>query len=147
MSSYATAGQLAAYAAGTPYAASPSITDPAAAARLLDLVAQDLDAEAFVALPRRAGLPKLDVADLDPDEVEGLVAAACAQAVYRVEMGPEHFVRAQRSRVSGRAYSAEGALPIIGPQAARELASAALWRVTATVGRRSRFDPDRWQAR
>jgi hypothetical protein len=83
--------------------------------------------------------------DLELEERTALSQATCAQAIYRLEMGPEHFVRAQRERVTGRAFSAEGKLPILGPQASRLLASAGLFRLTAGVGRRGDRGR-RWQA-
>lgn len=141
MADYATEADLAAYAAGTAYqsrlpAAAPDRT------RLLELAERDIDAHALPLEPQNAtaGRPKLAGLQLAEDEAEALNRATCAQAVYRLEMGDEHFVRAQRERVTGRNFSAEGKLPIVGPQAYRELAAGGFNRLTTSVG--SRRDPD-----
>lgn len=135
MPTYATKEQLAAYAAGTVYAARlPADGDRD---RLLELAEQDLDQEAFPVLEidEETGR-KVLVPDLDPQPQGALQRAVCAQAIYRIEMGDEHFTRAQRQRVTGRGFSKEGKLPIVGPQAMRELAAGDLLRLSTSVGRR-----------
>lgn len=136
MPTYATSAELQAYVNGTSYATRL----PADLDRLLELAEADLDGEVFgvTFAPADYGAARvLNPADLDLDERPALSAATCAQAVYRVEMGDEHFVRAQREKVSGRSFSAEGKLPVIGPQAWRELGRAGdLTRLTTSVGGR-----------
>ena len=141
MATYATEAELTAYAAGTSYAG--RIPGQAAdRTRLLELAEQDLDQEAFPVeeIDSTTGR-KVVVADLDDEtEVPALSRAVCAQALYRIEMGDEHFVRAQRQRVAGRGFSREGKLPIVGPQAFRELQAADLLRLSTSVGRRRTSD-------
>lgn len=137
MPTYATKEELAAYAAGTAY--SSRLPAENARDRLLELAELDLDAEAFPILPLHDDPAKRKVqptGDLEARERAALSRATCAQAIYRIEMGDEHFVRAQRQRVSGRAFTAEGKLPIVGPQAERELAAGGLFRLTTRVGGR-----------
>lgn len=149
MATYAAIADLEAYVDGTAY----ELRLPAADVdkeRLLELAERDLDGTAWPTLPRRqAPAPKVDPADLDAAEQRpALVAAACAQAVYRLEMGDEHFVRAQRQRVQTRAVTAEGRLPILGPEAQRELASAGLFALSLPSHGRgfgAGRDPDLWQ--
>jgi hypothetical protein len=144
--SYCTPSNLRSYVAGGAYEARIPDDDPATIL-LIERAELDLDAEAFVLLPRRPGDRKVDVLTLDPEELEGLAAATCAQVVYRLEMGDEFFVRAQRQSVSTRAVSHVGKLPTIGPQTERELAAASLWRLTTSArGRGAGCDPDRWQS-
>lgn len=122
------------------------VDDPAGFARLIERAEQDLDALAFTLLPRRDDAPKVDLDDLDAHEQQGLVAATAAQVAYRLEMGPEFFVRAQRESVSSRAVSHKGRLPTLGPQTSRELTAAGLWRLTTSTRRRPGADPDRWNS-
>lgn len=143
---YATEADLAAYVAGTAYEGRIPADAPARD-RLLELAERDLDQQAFLALEADAATGrKILLGDLDVQEKAGLSAAACAQAVYRVEMGDEHFTRAQRERVTGRAFAAEGKLPILGPQASRELAAAGLFARTTTLGRRRYGEAERFQS-
>lgn len=140
-STYAAAADLVAYVAGTAYKDRIPADEPGRTA-LLEKAELDLDAQAFPVLATddttgRKMLPS----DLDPNEVSALKRATCAQAVYRVEMGDEFFVRAQRERVTGRSFSAEGKLPVLGPEASRELTGGGLHRRTTSTGRR-RSDPD-----
>lgn len=142
---YATEADLTAYAAGTAYE-DRIPADGAARDRLLELAEGDLDQQAFpaVAIDDATGR-KILLGDLDVQEKAALSRATCAQAVFRVEMGDEHFTRAQRERVTGRAFAAEGKLPILGPQASRELAAAGLFARSTTVGRRRFSEADRFR--
>lgn len=146
MATYATEAELAAYVAGTAYES--RIPDEAPAReRLLELAERDLDTAAFVVVPLNPdpALPKVDPAgDLDAEERPALSRACCAQAVYRVEMGDEHFVRAQRVRTTRLPLILEGKLPIVGPEAARELSAAGLFRLSTSVG--GRREADRFQS-
>lgn len=140
MPTYATEAELVAYAAGTAYAARlPGQAGDRT--RLIELAEADLDQEAFLisAVDEETGR-KLVVGDLDDTEESSLSRATCAQAIYRIEMGDEHFVRAQRQRVSGRGFTKEGKLPIVGPQATRELVGGNLLQLSTSVGRRRRDD-------
>lgn len=133
---YATAAELDDYVEGTAYEG--RFGDAARKDRILELAERDLDQEAFLLDAPNAttiAAPKLVPTELDREPREGLKRATCAQAVYRLEMGDEHFVRAQRERVTGRGFSAEGKLPIVGPQAWRELSAVGLPRLsTSTAG-------------
>lgn len=137
MPTYATKEDLAAYAAGTSYEGRLPAGD-GARDRLLELAERDLDQEAFPTLVVDAAVGR-KVVPVDLDELTerpSLSAATCAQAIYRIEMGDEHFTRAQRQRVAGRGFSREGKLPILGPQAQRELQAGDLLRLSTSVGRR-----------
>lgn len=152
LATYANEGDLTNYASGTAYDnelnAAPDID------RLIQLAEPDIDhACGQVWAPNPDGGRLWTPADLDPADAAGLARATCAQVLYRLEMGDEFFVRAQRERISGRAFSAEGKLPIVGPQAWRELEITSLVRrTTSTTGRRARpqksagwgDDPDFW---
>lgn len=108
----------------------------------------DLDQRAFTTWPRDPDPTKrkFDPAGLDDVERDEVKRACCAQAEYRIEMGQEHFVRAQRYRVSRRGSSTEGKLPIIGPQVWAELRNSTLLRqTTRTGGRRGSRSPG-WPA-
>lgn len=139
---YATTVQVGEYLAGTVHA-DMLPDDPAAVTRLIDLAERDIDAIAFVTLPRRAGAHKIDPAALDAGQAEALASAIAAQVAYRLEMGPEFFVRAQRERVQTRNVSHVGRLPTLGPQTSRELTGGALWHLTSSSHGRAN---DRWQA-
>lgn len=151
---YATALDLELYVQGTSYETQIPTTQ-AASERAIALAEPDVDhACGNVWMPNQAG-DRLwfPLSDLSAADVAGLRRATCAQVLYRLEMGDEHFVRAQRERVTGRAFSAEGKLPIVGPQTWRELRSTTLVRrSTQTGGRRGRparahgwgDDPDFW---
>jgi hypothetical protein len=145
MPTYTDQDALKAYAAAVGYA--DRLPPDADLDQLIEQAEGDVDRIAFAALPLNAtlGLPKMPAADLYAEEQAALGQATCAQAVYRLEMGPEHFVRAQREKVTGRAFSAEGKLPILGPEASRLLAAAGLFRVTTAVGHRG-ASSRRWQA-
>ena len=52
-----------------------------------------------------------------------LMRATCAQAEYRIQMGPAFFRKAQHASVSGPKFSTSGMLPRIGPKVAEELAA------------------------
>lgn len=75
-------------------------------------------------------------ADLEDDDAAALVRATCAQAEYRVEMGPAFFRRPQFNKTKGPDYETEGQAPIVGPAAMRELTYSRLLRLTASIGDR-----------
>lgn len=79
---------------------------------------------------------KFIIGDLEPEDVTALSRATCAQAEYRVEMGPAFFRRPQADKVSGPDFSQEGQLPIVGPAAMRELTYSRLLRLTTAVSDR-----------
>lgn len=58
---------------------------------------------------------------LSQGQVEALKRATCAQAEYRIEMGPDFFIRAQHDQTSGPDFSTKGKLPFFGPKAQIEL--------------------------
>lgn len=143
---YAAVGDLVAYAEGTAYAGRLPATD-LEKLRLIELCERDVD----LALGRGERTEGLlyggeEIAELTPDQRAALSRATCAQALYRIEMGDEHFVRAQRERVSGRGFSREGKLPIVGPEVYRELAFTDLQRLSTHTGGRGSMGPNtaRW---
>lgn len=84
----------------------------------------------------RFGEPKTtNTAGLDANQKAALTRAVAAQAEYRLEMGEEFFVRAQRARSKGPDFEVEGELPYIGPKVWHELTGSGLLKVTARVGR------------
>lgn len=135
---YADVEDLEAHVEGTAYEGRL----PDDVERLLELAERDIDQQAFKALPRRDGAPKLDLGLLDRERRQGLAAAVCAQAVYRVEMGDEHFVR---TRVPSRPGNPTH--PILGPEAQRELDAAGLWALTTSSLSGHGDDPETWQRR
>lgn len=74
--------------------------------------------------------------ELEADDRAALVRATCAQAEYRVEMGPAFFRRPQFNKTKGPDYETEGQAPIVGPAALRELTYSRLMRLTAATGDR-----------
>lgn len=58
---------------------------------------------------------------LSSDDIQRLTRATCAQAAYRMEMGPEFFVLPQYESVQGPDFSTKGFAPYIAPAVAREL--------------------------
>jgi hypothetical protein len=83
--------------------------------------------------------------DLEDDDAAALVRATCAQAEYRVEMGPSFFRRPQFNKTKGPDYETEGQAPIVGPAAMRELTYSRLLRLTTATGsRRSEADLPPW---
>jgi hypothetical protein len=97
-----------------------------------------------IAVIPESGL-KFDPDELEDDDREKLMRATCAQAEYRVEMGPAFFRRPQFNRVSGPDFQTEGIQPIVGPAAMRELTYSRLLRLTTAVGdRRPAGDVPPW---
>lgn len=141
MPTYATEAELVAYAAGTSYAARL----PAVAAdrnRLLELAEHEIDQALGAGGRQTTGtallLSAADVAALPGEDKAALSRSTCAQALYRIEMGDDFFVRAQREKVSGRNFSADGKLPIVGPGAWRELTYSDLLELTTNTSGRGR---------
>lgn len=118
------------------------IDDPAALEREIERAERDLDSHVFTAYPPplTPGQRRLVPGELDAVETDQLNRACCAQTEYRLEMGPEHFIRAQRTRTSRRGTTLEGALPRIGPKVWEELQGSTLLKATTRVGGRS-IDP------
>ena len=76
-------------------------------------------------------------------QVDALNRATCAQAEYRLVMGPDFFIRAQHNRVRGPDFTTEGQLPYIGPKAMLELDGAGLQRpASASAALPSLVSPD-----
>lgn len=122
----------------TDYIEGLVIDNPAALEREIARAERDLDNLVFAVWPKATDPAdrKIDPATLDDVETDDLKRAACAQVEYRLEMGPEHFVRAQRERVARRGVTLEGRLPAIGPKVWDELAGSTLnWQSTRTGGR------------
>lgn len=83
--------------------------------------------------------------ELEDDDAGALVRATCAQAEYRVEMGPAFFRRPQFNKTKGPDYETEGQAPIVGPAAMRELTYSRLLRLTtSTSDRRPAGDLPPW---
>lgn len=118
---------------GSPY------TDPAELLREIERAERDLDHHCFGPRGLEFNGRKFDPATLEPDEVEALSRATCAQVQYRYVMGPDHFVQAQRQEVVGRSFTARGKLPIIGPQTWRELTHTGLLALVTSTGDRRRM--------
>src|SRR6476661_3140803 len=74
--------------------------------------------------------------ELEDDDREALKRATCAQAEYRVEMGPAFFRRPRFDKTSGPDFETEGQAPIVGPAAMRELTYSRLLRLTTATGDR-----------
>jgi hypothetical protein len=74
--------------------------------------------------------------ELEDDDAAALSRATCAQAEYRVEMGPSFFRRPQFNKTKGPDYETSGQAPIVGPAAMRELTYSRLLRLTASIGDR-----------
>lgn len=70
---------------------------------------------------------KIDLVDLLDSQVLALQNGTCAQAEYRVVMGPEFFIRGQFQAVTGPGgFTQKGRQPIIGPKVKREMAGSGL---------------------
>lgn len=137
MPTYADPAELDTYASARDY--SDRLPDGAPALNaLLETAERDLDGAIGVGdrETNDTGLLVDPAADLEPRQAEALSRATCAQALYRIEMGPQHFVRAQRDKIAGRAFTSEGKLPVVGPEAMRELQHAGVFRLTTTTGER-----------
>lgn len=134
MGIYADLTDLSAYIVGLV------IDDPAGLENTIADAERDLDRRVFVTKAYEVDDPatrKWDPATLTAIEADELKRATCAQVEYRLEQGPEFFVRAQRDRTSRRNVTLEGKLPLIGPKVWTELAGSDLVRpTTRTQGRR-----------
>ena len=73
------------------------------------------------------GSPRtLNEADLSTAQKQALMRATAAQAEYRLKMGEEFFVMAQREEVRGPDFTTKGRLPYIAPKVTRELVPSGL---------------------
>lgn len=139
MGIYTTIADLEAYLDDFTPAADPAVDE-----KEIARAERDLDQHCFFGgRPLEDNGRAQDPAALDPDDVEALNRATCAQVEFRREMGPEHFIRAQRERVTGRSFSAAGKLPMIGPKVWRELRLSTLVDLTTDVGNSSLARSDR----
>lgn len=131
---YATIAELTAYAAGYPYTL-PS--DDAEKTALIERAQADLDSILgdYEVLALNDGL-KIDPDTLDYAEDRALTRATCAQALYRLEMGEDHFIRPPIA-ASGPEFSQQQAPSHVGPQTWRELAGSGLLRNTTSSARRA----------
>ena len=135
---YATAEQLRDFTGQTE----EQLSDEAALA-VLRKAEGDLDSLAVIGRPVLENGHRFDPDSLSDTEAAALTAACCAQAEYRLEMGPSFFIRGQHSEVSGPEFSTKGTLGRIGPQTMKELRAApGLIRLTTTTtNRRGDLDP------
>lgn len=134
---YATAEQLRDYTGKTE----EQLPDEEALL-LIQKAERDLDSLAVVGRPTLENGHRFDPETLDEADQNTLTAACCAQAEYRLEMGPSFFIRGQHDEVSGPEFSTKGKLGKIGPQTMRELRATQLVKLTTTTtNRRGDFDP------
>lgn len=112
MATYATIAQLADYIGRAA---------PADAERILGFAERDVDRLIRLRGRRTAAGLKINPAALTSHQAGALSRATCAQAEYRIAKGPEFFIHAQHSRVSGPDFTTEGRLPYIGPKVYQEL--------------------------
>lgn len=138
---YATAAQLRDYTGKTE----AELPDEDALL-LIRKAETDLDSLAVVGRPTLDTGHRFDPDTLSAVESAALTAACCAQAEYRLEMGPSFFIRGQHSEVSGPEFSTKGTLGRIGPQTMNALRKAPqLVRLTTTTSNpRGDLDPT-WQ--
>lgn len=114
-----------------------ALDDPTIESRLLE-AERDIDLVVGpIPVDMATGL-KFIPAELEDDDAAALVRATCAQAEYRVEMGPAFFRRPQFNKTKGPDYETEGQAPIVGPAAMRELTYSRLLRLTTATGDRRR---------
>lgn len=67
---------------------------------------------------------------IDQYQIEALTRATCAQAEYRIEMGPDFFVKDQHKSVGGPDFSTQGKLSRYGPKMREEVQASGLQRAT-----------------
>jgi len=134
---YATAEQLRDFTGQTE----EQLSDEAALA-VLRKAEGDLDSLAVIGRPVLESGHRFDPDSLSDTESAALTAACCAQAEYRLEMGPSFFIRGQHSEVSGPEFSTKGTLGRIGPQTMKELRAAPglIQLTTTTTNRRGDLD-------
>lgn len=121
MATYATPADLDLYSEGF------TVTDPAAVERELQRAERDVDRLlGYQGQVNAATGLKLDPAALQPYQRDALMRATCAQAEYRIEMGPEFFRRAQHEQVTGPQFTTTGKLPRVGPKVMEELSGSGL---------------------
>ena len=118
MPTYATRADCLDYTEGL------TVDDDDAFDRLIERAERQVDALLLgVWGPRVNGL-RVDPAAANPEHVEAVRRATCAQVEYRLEMGEEFFVRAQYAETAGPEFRTKGALPRVGPKVLEELRSA-----------------------
>ena len=134
---YATAEQLRDFTGQTE----EQLSDEAALA-VLRKAEGDLDSLAVIGRPVLESGHRFDPDSLSDTESAALTAACCAQAEYRLEMGPSFFIRGQHSEVSGPEFSTKGTLGRIGLQTMKELRAAPglIQLTTTTTNRRGDLD-------
>lgn len=130
---YASIAELDAFAEGYPYEL-PG-TDPGKVA-LIERAQGDLDSilGPYEVIEANEGL-KLDPATLDYSQGRALSRATCAQCLYRLEMGEDHFIRPQIA-ASGPEFSQDQPASHIGPATWRELAGSGLLRNMTSIANR-----------
>lgn len=127
MATYTTAEALASYAGSAIEGDSDDVE------RLLKQAERDIDSLWGQAPALTNGL-KWDPTKLDDHQRLVLSNAACAQALYRQEMGPLWWIRPQLDSTSGPEGSQTGRLSRISPQTLDELIGGGLMRTTGKVG-------------
>ena len=110
-----------------------TVTNPAAADRLIERCQRDIDAAVGPLRPFSATGLKFDPTTLDANDAAALTRATVAQCEYRMEMGEDFFVRPQTN-------DAERA-PRIGPKVWVELQSSRLLRLTTRTTDRHQGRP------
>ena len=116
MPTYATADDVRDYVIDYPLPDDDDDID-----RIIERAERDIDSLPLPAIgPGLNGL-RYDPLDLSTMFRDAINRATCAQTEYRFRMGPKHFATAQYESVTGPDYSVRGTLPIISPQARREL--------------------------
>jgi len=112
--------------------------------RLVEAAQQDLDSilgnYEIWTTGTYAGL-KLDVTTLDYAQQQALSRAMIAQILYRLEMGPQFFIRPQYEQVNGPEFQTKGALPRVSPRAKQELSGFNLIRLTTSIANKGRGMP------
>jgi hypothetical protein len=122
---YATKDELEAFIVGGISSVNAFLSDEEIATILVD-ASRDLDRYFGPSLSTEAnGLRLGDLAtnpkELDAGQLTALRRAACAQAAYRIRMGPEFFEQDQYEEASGPDFATTGKLGRIGPRAREEL--------------------------
>jgi hypothetical protein len=142
---YVNKADLEAPAADAGYTLPPDDAPaPTALDRLVEEAQHDLDSilgnYEIITTGTYAGL-KLDVTTLDYAQTQGLSRAMIAQVLYRLEMGPQFFVRPQMEEVAGPEFTTKGKLPRVSPSAKQELSGLSLIRLTTSIANKGRGLP------
>lgn len=127
MADYATNADFYTYAGLTEAALSA-----AEVAKLLRLAERDVD-RAAGPRHRYPDGHKFDVPNMDAAQRGFLNRATCAQAEFRLQVGPNFFIEDQRESTSGPDYSETGRLPRFGPKAREEMEQGGLLRLTGRL--------------